>query len=73
MKSTWVFLRKFLVNLFSKVTFLPALMRSSMMRREMKMEVSTEVTIPMIRVVAKPLMGPEPKKNSTIPVSKVVT
>ena len=66
-------LRKLLVNLFSKVMPFPALMRSSKMRRVMKMEVRTEVMIPMMRVVANPLIGPVPKKKSTRPVRRVVT
>ena len=68
-----MFFRKFLENLLSKVIFFPLQILSSKMMREMKIEVSTEVMIPMISVVAKPLIGPEPKKNSTIPVSRVVT
>ena len=67
-----VFCRKFLVSLLSNVMFLPFASLSSMMIREMKMDVKTEVTIPMISVVAKPCTGPEPKMNSTIPVSMVV-
>ena len=39
----------------------------------MKIDVTTEVMIPMIRVVAKPCTGPEPKMKSTIPVRSVVT
>ena len=39
----------------------------------MKMEESTEVMIPIIRVVAKPFTGPEPKKKSTRPVMMVVS
>ena len=39
----------------------------------MKMEVRTDVMIPMMRVVAKPCTGPEPNTKSTIPVSIVVT
>ena len=73
MKSMLVFLRKFLDHSHSKVIPLPLLTRSSMMRRVMKMEVRTEVMIPMMSVVAKPLMGPEPKANSTRPVRRVVT
>ncbi len=41
--------------------------------REMKIEVITDVTIPMMRVVAKPLIGPDPNIARTIPVSIVVT
>ena len=48
-------------------------MRSSKMSLVMKIDVSTEVMIPMIRVVAKPCTGPEPKMNSTMPVRRVVT
>ena len=66
-------LRKFLVILVSKLMLLPLATLSSKMMRVMKMEVSTEVMIPMIRVVAKPLIGPEPKKKSTRPVRRVVT
>ena len=73
MKSKWVFFMKFLVRLFSKVMFFPFLMRSSKIRRVMKMEVRTEVMIPMINVVAKPWTGPEPKMKRTIPVRRVVT
>ncbi len=48
-------------------------MRSSKISREIKMEVRTEVMIPMMRVVAKPFIGPEPKKKRIIPVRRVVT
>ena len=73
MKSMWVFFRKLRVRLFSKVMFLPRWMRSSKMRRVMKMEVRMDVMIPMIKVVAKPWIGPVPKMKSTIPVRRVVT
>ena len=43
------------------------------MSLEMKIEVSNEVTIPMIRVVANPCTGPEPNTKSTIPVIIVVS
>ena len=39
----------------------------------MKIEVMTDVMIPMISVVAKPWTGPEPNTKRTIPVSNVVT
>ena len=73
MKSMLVFFRKFLVAALSKVTFLPLATRASKMRRVMKMEVITEVMIPMMRVVAKPWTGPEPNTKRTIPVRRVVT
>ena len=59
-KFTFVFWRKFLVSLLSNVTFLPFDTLSSKMILVMKIEVRTEVTIPMISVVAKPCTGPEP-------------
>ena len=68
-----MFWRKFLVSLLSKETVLPLEILSSMMMRVMKMEVRTEVTIPMMRVVAKPFTGPDPKRKSTRPVRAVVT
>ncbi len=61
MKSTLVFLRMFWVSLLLMATVLPLWIRSSKMMRVMKMEVRTEVMIPMMRVVAKPCTGPEPK------------
>ena len=56
-----MFLRKFFVASLVSLTVLPFWILRSKMRRVMKMEVSTEVMIPMIRVVAKPWTGPEPK------------
>ena len=73
MKSKCVFLRKLLVRLFSKAMLLPFSMRSSKISLVMKIEVRTEVMIPMINVVAKPWTGPEPNTKRTIPVRRVVT
>ena len=72
MKSTFVFWRKFLVKLLSNVTFLPFDTLSSKMILVMKIDVRTEVMIPMMRVVAKPCTGPEPNTKRTIPVRRVV-
>ena len=72
MKSTLVFWRKFLVRLLSNEMFLPLATLSSMMILVMKIEVRTEVMIPMMRVVAKPCTGPEPNAKRTIPVRRVV-
>ena len=47
--------------------------RPSMSRRVMKMEVNSEVTIPMQRVTAKPCTAPLPNMMSTKPSRKVVT
>ena len=68
-----VCLRKSFVRLFSNDTLLPLETLSSKMILVMKIEVRTDVMIPMMRVVAKPCTGPEPKMNSTIPVRRVVT
>ena len=38
-----------------------------------KIEVNKDVTIPINNVVAKPLIGPEPKINNTAPVKIWVT
>ncbi len=72
-KSKLVFLRKFLVMSRSKVMSLPLARRLSKISLVTKIEVSREVMIPMIRVVAKPWTGPEPKMKRTIPVSIVVS
>jgi len=45
----------------------------SIIRRVMKMAQKTEVTIPMMSVVAKPCTGPVPKTKRTIPVMMVVS
>ena len=45
----------------------------SKMIRVMKIAEKREVRIPIIKVVAKPLIGPEPNTYSTIPVNSVVT
>ena len=62
-----------LVNLLSNVTFLPFSTLSSNMSLVMKIEVTIEVMIPMMRVVAKPCTGPEPNAKRTKPVRSVVT
>ena len=72
-KSILVFLRKFLVEGRSKVMSLPFARRPSKISLVTKIEVIREVTIPMIRVVAKPWTGPEPKTKRTIPVMIVVS
>lgn len=46
--------------------------RRSKMMRVIKTPLKNEVRIPMLKVVAKPLMGPVPSIKSIIPVSKVV-
>ena len=38
-----------------------------------KIALNKEVMIPIINVVAKPLIGPVPKEKRIIPVNKVVT
>ena len=38
-----------------------------------KIAQNKEVNIPIIKVVANPLIGPVPKENKIIPVNKVVT
>ena len=68
-----MFFKKLAVALVSNVMFLPLLARLSRIRRVTKIEVMIEVMIPMISVVAKPLIGPEPKAARTIPVRRVVT
>ena len=73
MKSKWVFFRKFLVTLFSNEILLPLDTRPSKISLVMKMEVITEVMIPMMRVVANPCTGPEPNTKRTKPVSIVVS
>ena len=46
---------------------------ASMSRRVMKIELNSEVRIPIISVVAKPCTGPLPKTKRTIPVMIVVS
>lgn len=62
MKVIKHFLEKFVTNV--KLFFL--LMFQSMKILAMKIEVNNEVTIPINNVVAKPLIGPEPKINNTL-------
>ena len=52
--------------------FLPLESLLSNMSLVMKIDVITEVMIPIIRVVANPCTGPEPKRKSTSPVRAVV-
>ena len=72
MKSNEVFWRKFLVALLSKAIFLPLEILSSKISLVTKIEVRTDVMIPMISVVANPCTGPEPNTKRTIPVRRVV-
>jgi hypothetical protein len=55
------FLKALLVIKFEKVTFLLDSIRDSKTILVTKIAQNKEVKIPMIKVVAKPLIGPEPK------------
>jgi len=57
----FILYRQFVDFLFPKGTSTFLSSRRSNISLEMKMAVNKEVRIPMIRVVAKPCMGPEPK------------
>ena len=65
-------LNKDCVNLVPKATDFPFSFRASIKKRVMKMEVKSEVAIPINRVVANPLMGPVPKTKRINAVSPVV-
>src|SRR5690606_31954496 len=54
------------------LTFISLSSINSKIKREIKIEVNNEVIIPTINVVAKPKIGPEPKKNNTTPTKNVV-
>ena len=62
-----------MVNLLAKVAsmFLSDIQLNT--RRDKNMAVNNDVKRPMIKVVAKPLTGPEPKITRTTPVIRVVT
>src|SRR5690554_7765446 len=80
-KNTFLFSRKaifklankFSVHLEEKVMSTLEFSNHSYTKRVMKMAEKKEVAIPIIRVVAKPLMGPVPKRKRIKPVRKVVT
>ena len=68
------FLNQFLVKLVEKARLLPFLLRyPSINKRVTKMAVNKEVAIPIIKVVANPLIGPDPKAKRINAVKKVVT
>src|SRR5690554_4053582 len=70
-KNTFLFSRKaifklankFSVHLEEKVMSTLEFSKHSYPKRVMKMAEKKEVAIPIIRVVAKPLMGPVPKRK----------
>ena len=68
-----VFLNAPLVILLSKETLSFLLSLQKKINRVMKMAENNDVRIPMIKVVANPLIGPDPKTYNTIPVRSVVT
>ena len=68
-----IFLNRFFVMAVEKSNFLPfPLTYQSTKSLVMNMAVNKEVTIPINRVVANPLIGPEPNTNSIKAVKPVV-
>ena len=70
MKSKCTFVIRFLEILEEKVRFshLSLFMKYSYTRRVMNTAVKNEIKIPIIKVVAKPRIGPVPKLNRITPV-----
>src|SRR5690606_35104255 len=72
-KSILIFLNKFLVRAVLKSKRLPfPLLYHSINNLVIKIAVNREVTIPISRVVANPLIGPEPNMNNIRAVRPVV-
>ena len=66
-------MKRFLVNAVEKSKLLPLPPTyQSTKRRVMNIAVKRDVIIPIINVVAKPLIGPEPKINNITAVKPVV-
>ena len=71
-KSTFTLAKRFLVMEVLKERSLPLATYRSISKRVINTAVKIVVIIPIIKVVAKPLIGPLPKIKSTAPVRKVV-
>src|SRR6056300_903461 len=71
-KLKFTLVKRFLVKAVSKETSLPFRVLPFIKIRVMKIAVNKEVAIPMIKVVAKPLMGPVPNTNRIKAVKPVV-
>ena len=61
-KSKFTPLNRPLVNEISNDNFHPFFKNQSISRRVIKIAVNIDVKIPIANVVAKPLIGPEPKR-----------
>ena len=72
-KSKFEPLNRFLAHDEEKLSTPPRLTYHSIMRRVMSRAANSEVRIPMMSVVANPLISPVPNKNRMIPVRNVVT
>ena len=74
MKSKCTLVIKFFEMLVVNVRFnnLSLPMKYSYTKRVMNTAVKKEIQIPIIKVVAKPRIGPVPKLNKIIPVNKEV-
>ena len=59
--------------MFEKLTSFPLFNLALITSLVIKIAANNEVKIPIISVVANPLIGPDPKVYNTIPVNSVVT
>ena len=62
-----------MVILLEKFILFPLLSLALITNLVIKIAANNDVNIPIIKVVANPLIGPEPKVYKTIPVNSVVT